>query len=244
MRAPNRIGFRSGPAQCWSNIKDKNMYTRYDNYTFLPPKFACVELRTLYTPIMGVPTLFPSGMPRWDAIMKCQGICQSTLGCAHFTLQFPQSCRLAGSHARPLHISTAVSGAPHCPQGHTGHQAAWDVSVHEKFLADPKALTQRSSKSSTLAGVRTTKTFTIAACLLLMASFVCAFVALHRAGRHPNVRRRLNRVQPAVMSNSREHIRHNSMPLRTGFRLLGPEFVKSLQGTFIDESPCLPMAAE
>lgn len=227
MRSVNRIGFRSGPAQCWSNIKEKHMYMRYDNYTFLPPKFACVELRTLYTPIMGVPTLLPTEMPRWDAIMKCQSICQSTLGCVHFTLQFPQSCRLAGSNARKLHMSSAVSGAPHCPQGHSDRQ------FHEKFLAaEPQALTQHSSRI-----------LTIAACVLITASFVCAFVALHRAGRHPRMCMRLSRMQPAVMSNSRENCHHNSMPLRTGFRLLEPG-MKSLHGTYIDESPSLPMAAE
>lgn len=111
-----RIGFISGPFQCWDNI-DQKLYVKLGPKTFVPKALRCVETGSLYSPIMGVPKYLPKhSMTGLKAVEVCQQHCSSVKGCLHFTLQFPQRlCRLAGANAHRLPSAiNSVSGPRFC----------------------------------------------------------------------------------------------------------------------------------
>jgi len=114
-----RMGFVSGPFKCWKDL-DHNRWIDKGYKTFVPKDLECVELGTLYSPIMGGIKTFPKSMATGrQAINMCRNYCASVKGCLHFTIQFPaRVCRVAGEGARRLHpFMNAVSGNTTCWQG-------------------------------------------------------------------------------------------------------------------------------
>jgi len=114
-----RMGFVSGPFKCWKDL-DHNTWIDKGHRTFVPKDLECVELGTLYSPIMGGIKTFPKSMATGrQAINMCRNYCASMKGCLHFTVQFPaRVCRITGEGARRLHpFMNAVSGNTTCWQG-------------------------------------------------------------------------------------------------------------------------------
>mmetsp|Transcript_69977 Transcript_69977/g.135047 ORF Transcript_69977/g.135047 Transcript_69977/m.135047 type:complete len:639 (-) Transcript_69977:39-1955(-) len=114
-----RMGFVSGPFKCWKDL-DPSKWIDKGHRTFVPKDLECVELGTLYSPIMGGIKTFPKSMATGrQAINMCRNYCASVKGCAHFTIQFPaRVCRVAAKSAHKLHpFMNAVSGNTTCWQG-------------------------------------------------------------------------------------------------------------------------------
>mmetsp|Transcript_104364 Transcript_104364/g.202155 ORF Transcript_104364/g.202155 Transcript_104364/m.202155 type:complete len:468 (+) Transcript_104364:38-1441(+) len=129
-RLRGRTGFVSGPFKCWEDLHGDG-WVRKDPFTFVRKELACMDLGTLYSPLMGVVRFFPK-MTEIEAIRKCRDYCASHEGCVHFSLQFPaHGCRMAGSGARKLQpFLNAVSGNWTC----------WDGKDHGKEAKSPEAL--------------------------------------------------------------------------------------------------------
>jgi len=143
IRQTARLGFVSGPFQCWDDLAHNGKFVRVGQ-TYLPKALKCVELGTLYTPIMGVPMQL-TNVPGTgeDAAKMCMRQCARTKGCAHWTMQFPQRlCRLSGANAHAVHpYINAVSGPPRCQ--HPQHSVlASEILMKDE--EDPGADTQRS----------------------------------------------------------------------------------------------------
>jgi len=130
IRQRGRTGFVSGPFKCWEDLQGHG-WVRKDPFTFVHRELACVELGTLYSPLMGVVKFFPK-MDEIKAIRKCRDYCASHEGCVHFSLQFPaRGCRMAGKSARKLQpFLNAVSGNWTC----------WDGKNHGTEAKSPEAL--------------------------------------------------------------------------------------------------------
>lgn len=111
VRQTSRLGFVSGPFQCW----DKLNHTAFANVgenTYLPSTFKCMEVGRLYSPILGAPQYFLNGSID-EAVTACKEWCASEGGCGHWTMQFPlRLCRLARHDAHELTMENAVSGSP------------------------------------------------------------------------------------------------------------------------------------
>jgi len=115
----DRMGFVSGPFKCWKDL-DPNKWIDKGYRTFVPKDLECVELGTLYSPIMGEIKTFPKSMATGrQAINMCRNYCASVKDCLHFTIQFPaRVCRVTGEGAHKLHpFMNAVSGNTTCWQG-------------------------------------------------------------------------------------------------------------------------------
>jgi len=132
IRQTGRLGFISGPHGCWESL-DQSKYIKKDDGTFVQNAYKCVELGTLYEPLMGLAKAFPgtedvSGV---EAIKQCRAYCASTEGCARYTMVFPHRlCRMAGpSSSKVKPYIGAVSGTLTC----------WDGEEHDHELSAVEA---------------------------------------------------------------------------------------------------------
>jgi len=83
-------------------------YTQAWNHTYLPTKFRCMQLGITWSP--DLTTSINIAGERDEVVFSCQQKCQDTEGCAHFTVMFPNLCRLAGHLAVPLPAELTLSG--------------------------------------------------------------------------------------------------------------------------------------
>jgi len=115
IRQTGRLGFVSGPFRCWEDL-DHGKYTRIGNQTFMNNAFKCVELGTIYSPILGIPKVLSNASTGKQAAKQCKKLCESTEGCEYWTMHFPaRMCRLAGAGAHPIRdMINSVSGVMAC----------------------------------------------------------------------------------------------------------------------------------
>mmetsp|Transcript_98201 Transcript_98201/g.194510 ORF Transcript_98201/g.194510 Transcript_98201/m.194510 type:complete len:471 (-) Transcript_98201:81-1493(-) len=134
IRQRDRTGFVSGPFKCWEELRGDG-WVRKDQFTFVRKELACVDLGTLYSPLMGVVRFFPK-MSEVEAIRRCRDYCAKHEGCVHFSLQFPaRGCRMAGRSARKLQpFLNAVSGNWTCWNGKDHGTEAKDSPVPLSLL--------------------------------------------------------------------------------------------------------------
>lgn len=126
LRREQRVGFVSGPFQCWSYLIP-GQYAMISNTSYVPTRFRCMQTGVTWSPDMTTSSHFHG--ERDEVVFACQQKCRDTKDCAHFTVMFPSLCRLASHEAQPLPAEEAISGppAPECddstfvfsPLGHT-----------------------------------------------------------------------------------------------------------------------------
>jgi len=118
IRQTGRLGFVSGPFQCWDSL-DHDAFTKVGDKTYLHKAFKCVELGTIYSPMIQLPQYFTEAETGIEAAKACKQLCASTEGCAHWTMHFPQRmCKLSGPGAqRTRNAINSVSGPPACGKG-------------------------------------------------------------------------------------------------------------------------------
>jgi len=105
----HRKGFISGPFDCWSNLSP-GKFAKIQDDAFVPEQFRCMQLGIVWEPTLDTPPLYISG-DKEEVVLKCQQQCKSTWGCEHFSVLFPNMCRLAGASSAPLPAaSVAISG--------------------------------------------------------------------------------------------------------------------------------------
>lgn len=184
IRQRGRTGFVSGPFKCWEDLHGDG-WVRKDSFTFVHKELACVDLGTLYSPLMGVVRFFP-GLDQIEAIRKCRDYCATHEGCVHWTLQFPaRGCRMAGTSARKLQpFLNAVSGNWTC----------WDGRNHGMEAGDPESLSllRRDSLPASLpvslsgpSGTETSNSLVGLAGGIALGLFTAAAAVLLRRRRRP-----------------------------------------------------------
>lgn len=113
-------------------------FTRIENNTFVPPKFRCMQVGVSWEPRLDSP--FYINGERDDIVLKCQHQCKGTMGCAHFTLLFPNTCHLAGEDAVPIPAASATMSGPPDSNCHkqtvVGHTFMKKSAVLPEHLAD------------------------------------------------------------------------------------------------------------
>lgn len=142
-RQTMRLGFVSGPFQCWDNL-NHTAFVDVGKRTYLRSGMKCLEIGVLYSPIMNTPKYFKSGTGR-DATKECARWCASEDGCGHWTIQFPaRLCRLASHDARRLtNVINSVSGSPlSC-----GSEDLMQIDDHVNTSAEVDALIMKASAS-------------------------------------------------------------------------------------------------
>lgn len=105
LRRGRRPGFVSGPFHCWE-------YLVPGKFTRTVPKFRCMQIGVVWEPDMyAVPPRLLGG-EREEVVLRCQKLCGNTSGCAHFTVMFPSTCRLAGTSAVPVPAAPQTMSGP------------------------------------------------------------------------------------------------------------------------------------
>merc|ERR1711920_1018443 len=96
-----RYGFIAGPKICWEDmtIEQQKTMTRLKTrgvgmHTYVEKPFQCMEMSAMYLPPLKLPISFSkSAHPEMDdkkALLSCQHLCDTTVGCYHFTMAFPE----------------------------------------------------------------------------------------------------------------------------------------------------------
>jgi len=102
------VGFVSGPFRCPSYL-ESGKYTKVQENSYLPKKFHCMQPGVSWAPDMAFLKYFDG--TREHVLENCKTLCDDTNGCMHFTVTFPNSCRLAGFGAIATEgIALAMSG--------------------------------------------------------------------------------------------------------------------------------------
>lgn len=154
VRHVERIGFVSGPFQCWEDFGNHSKFTNIGLATFLPSEFGCVEMGTTYSPtIRGRAISFPKYKTSLQVIVECQNFCMSVDGCAHFVISTPaRRCTLAGVGAkRSTQIMHALAGPPTCA---SRHRIGQDSDGHATNKGDSNQTGAWASDNSSMAFLR------------------------------------------------------------------------------------------
>merc|ERR1719203_2318554 len=101
LRKSDRVGFLSGPFQCWSYINNP-MLIRQSKDVFIPKQFDCMEIGVTYAPAITTPAHLEGSVS--EMVSAGQRLCQLTKGCSHFSLEVSsRQYWLSGPDATPLH---------------------------------------------------------------------------------------------------------------------------------------------
>jgi hypothetical protein len=122
-RAEKRHGWVSGPFKNWDEL-DHGKFVKLSPKAYVDKDLECLTLATLWSPIFGVPAYFNQIRDTKVAFKKCESLCKSVQGCAHWSMMLPGNlCRLAGDNAWKLSDFAVISGDVDCANAAGGQHA-------------------------------------------------------------------------------------------------------------------------
>jgi len=138
------VGFTAGPKHCDArDIKlgkdDSKGYVRLKgtgmgSHTFVPWKFRCLEMGSMYNPAFLMELINRTQFPKaGKAVKECQRRCKEKENCAYFSLEFPaRLCSYSANNSwRAYPVFKHVTGPPSCSDDDESDDDVLDETIRQ-----------------------------------------------------------------------------------------------------------------